>query len=202
MLHRLVNLVTALSLVLCITTIILWIRSARVGDWADVGRDRIVDGVYRSDLWQIASGGGTVYYYHGEVWTDDPRTVARYAQIIARSPRGAAAVEHRTGEPGDVQSGLYGDGDGASAWGGFVHADRLVSPDGADQRWQRGRHYAAPHWAASLIFAAIPIGWTFVRIRRQWVRGRVRSAGRCISCGYDLRASYGRCPECGVSTRR
>jgi hypothetical protein len=51
-------------------------------------------------------------------------------------------------------------------------------------------------WGAAIIFAAIAllILSYFIRSRR---RVRQFTAGKCIHCGYDLRATSGRCPECG-----
>ena len=40
--------------------------------------------------------------------------------------------------------------------------------------------------------------WLVTIALRKWRRRRARSAGRCLACGYDLRASNERCPECGT----
>jgi 4-amino-4-deoxy-L-arabinose transferase-like glycosyltransferase len=36
-------------------------------------------------------------------------------------------------------------------------------------------------------------------LKRRWQFGRRRRGGRCVACGYDLRASAERCPECGAA---
>jgi hypothetical protein len=49
-----------------------------------------------------------------------------------------------------------------------------------------------PYWAIVLISAGPPAAWVWVRSRRRADRG-----GLCPVCGYDLRATPDRCPECG-----
>lgn len=53
---------------------------------------------------------------------------------------------------------------------------------------------AAPCWFLTLFFAITPCVWVGIGLRR---RRRVES-GECATCGYDLRASTDRCPECGT----
>jgi hypothetical protein len=68
-----------------------------------------------------------------------------------------------------------------------------------------GSDFAATHSLAGLIQVGvyeaalgfnILLRWrTLARIER--LEGRLL-AGRCVSCGYDLRATPDRCPECGA----
>ena len=59
-------------------------------------------------------------------------------------------------------------------------------------------HYAVranfvPYWSLALATALLPTTWV-----RRWLAMR-RNAGLCPSCGYDLRATPDRCPECGAA---
>ena len=51
------------------------------------------------------------------------------------------------------------------------------------------------HWAVAAMTAVLP-GWLAFRNLRRRCR-RARRAGICTTCGYDLRATPDRCPECG-----
>ena len=62
--------------------------------------------------------------------------------------------------------------------------------------WVDGGYFLVrlPHWAIVIVAGALPLYWGVRRLRS---RAR-RRQGRCVSCGYDLRASTDRCPECGT----
>src|SRR5205823_525367 len=51
--------------------------------------------------------------------------------------------------------------------------------------------FFVPHVFAAVVLAIAPAAWLLRRRRDQ----RRRTRGLCVSCGYDLRASSGRCPE-------
>lgn len=56
--------------------------------------------------------------------------------------------------------------------------------------------YSIPWWPFLPVFSIAPALWLARKVRRSRLAAR-RLAGCCLNCGYDLRASTGRCPECG-----
>jgi hypothetical protein len=69
---------------------------------------------------------------------------------------------------------------------------RLFKSDDANYRFQ---YVVIPHWIAVTLFAIPPL----LRVRA-WRRDRRQTiVGTCAKCGYDLRATPARCPECGIA---
>jgi hypothetical protein len=81
-------------------------------------------------------------------------------------------------------------------WSG--HFDAHHSVGGATRIPSEIRALSVPHWFALLVCLLLPLavcGWRAARRQRLH---RLRVAGRCTRCGYDLRESRDRCPECGA----
>jgi hypothetical protein len=57
------------------------------------------------------------------------------------------------------------------------------------------RRRTTPYWFLSLLTGVLPAAFLICVLRRRRTAWTMR--GRCLSCGYDLRASPERCPECG-----
>ena len=72
----------------------------------------------------------------------------------------------------------------------------LGSQDGT-QTMRPFRRVTVYAWPVTLASIPLPAVWLMSRLRarRRTLR---RRAGLCVRCGYDLRASPERCPECGL----
>ena len=55
---------------------------------------------------------------------------------------------------------------------------------------------SVPFWFVAALTAAAPTAW----LLRHLTRRHRRVKGLCPACGYDWRATPGRCPECGSTT--
>lgn len=75
-------------------------------------------------------------------------------------------------------------------WGNFQVAHLDYKPP----EIYRGYSITIPWWSVAIALLAAPA----VRLVRFIMRGRRTSHGLCAVCGYDLRASPHRCPECGT----
>lgn len=85
---------------------------------------------------------------------------------------------------------MYPSPDELRRWAGFAVAAGSYDLGPA---WVPYRVVVVPMWAL-MVPAAIPQVLWFAGVVRRRAR---RIAGRCVWCGYDLRASPERCPECG-----
>lgn len=159
----------------CVAMLFAWGRSTNAYDAAGINVAHFADGVETDTLFAIESNRASVGVFVN----------------IERGPT-TSPPEHRFncgamhGPPQSI--------DGLSALAGFRYQWRTMSGHSSTSVLR----FMVPYWAIVLLAAWLA--------RRAWVRARRHHAalrdGLCLSCGYDLRASDTRCPECGNAIRR
>jgi hypothetical protein len=183
----LLNVATALSLVLLAATLALWARSQWIIDNVQRAQTARRDGEIRVDGHAVISERAGVWL----LWVRSQQTPGlfwdqelRRAQELGERPQwtwkvSRAASSYATPAPrADLQR-----------WGPLrlEIRDQLLSNHA--MQW---RGAWVPYWAVVLVWAILPVA----RVVGRLVNRRGQS-GLCPVCGYDLRATPARCPECG-----
>jgi hypothetical protein len=165
--RRLFTVLSALSLVLCAATVVLWVRS-----------------YWRSDFvgWSGPSRVAGSLSVQGMIRVDHATYPAPWQGWRMQS-------SPRSDLPGGLSAEASHPGNKIRLLGaGYREIDY---GDGSALR----RSVYLPHWMLAGVAALGPAAWACVA----WRRSRRRPAGLCLACGYDLRATPGRCPECGTA---
>jgi hypothetical protein len=78
------------------------------------------------------------------------------------------------------------------------HPEFQVGYDGTPSYcWAIRSDLNLPYWVPAVLAGVLPLLWTIDALRRLHARRRML-VGHCGKCGYDLRATPERCPECGT----
>ena len=174
MLRRLFIFLSALSLLVCVVLVALWVQSYRrpvflYYDWLENGDKVEARSVH------FTSGNGIGGITMDRTIADDPRVGVEWQQ--ATQPRGWQNFKSTPPtSPAAISDGF-----------------RLRVVDQKNIRlglsiWIRG--FRMPYWFATVLAAVLPAACVIFRRRTK--------KGHCRACGYDLRATPDRCPECGA----
>ena len=176
--RRLLNLVTALSTALCLGACVLWVWSY----FTAVLLHRQDAGVAREFL---SDRGVVAYVWRGRM----PGNTADFPWKLHTNTAGGWGGAH-------LQAGAAG------RFGfGSVRAVYPVTPGPNPQAYVLVEQAWVPWWSVCALLALLPGGrlvWRAAQSAdRALARRRRARAGPCPKCGYDLRATPERCPECG-----
>jgi hypothetical protein len=198
--RRLLNLATALSLLLCIATLALWVRSCVMPEsfaYADDVRDGSNTFLHelnpnpRRPKWSRA------------MWHEEWRVISNRGLLCLHYWR--SDTQFRSGiwppkgwhySSQDFYTRLWESPRGPLAWVGVSYTKSGTGPPKVAEQWPNWgytRIATVPHWMVVLATAILPAFQL-----RALLRSRKRNRqGLCPRCGYDLRATPERCPECG-----
>jgi hypothetical protein len=174
--RRLLNLLPAVSLLLCVGACVLWVRSYWVNDtyrWVQRPRDPAV-----ASCAQITSVSGVI-------------VVGRFSVTYFGPDAATRAANHRFQPLGwRTEPAIL------TGWWANLLPHRLT--DGRTGRTTRvaSTYFQLPYWMPALLLLLIAAIRPALYLRSSLRR---RHGNLCLRCGYDLRATPDRCPECGAA---
>ena len=180
--RSLTRLLLFLALIGCLSTCALWARTKHTAE--SLARHRDAPG--RSTSIFICSSNGLVYVHASWRRADVPRDFPVSDARVRWSHR---RFDHAPNLRIAMRSAY-------DSWGFAFEQQRSREVSWSSLRW---RHYLLlfPHWAVVLALGVPALGLVRPVVSHARNRRRARR-GLCLSCGYDLRATPGRCPECGA----
>ena len=188
--RRLLNVLAGLSMLLCLATAVMWVRSYWVVDaWMWQNSSIEGDCVTLHTFGFTPLAGVFLFYY-----SRAESTSSHEVEGIRTSPPDRFALFHsqsfRVGPLGFQLTGFY-------YRSGFSSGLTL---HGNDPAWAPlNKELSVPAWALLFCWALTPMASFRGFAKRLRARKRLAS-GRCAACGYDLRAHQpgDRCPECAT----
>jgi hypothetical protein len=169
------TLLSTLSFLLFLATAVFWLRSYR-------SQERIT--------WITQNGYYSLWTAHGSLELGFLHGNAVYKPTETASPK---YTRDRADPPFNGLVFLEFDPP-------VTHTDWQHAGFALHQVHQPSRLYVkafAPFWSLALLTSLFPLTWLISR-RRSHLR---QNLGLCPTCGYDLRATPTRCPECGTLTK-
>jgi hypothetical protein len=186
--------ITILSSVICVAIIVAWLMSYRVQTRIHIhNTTELVD----RDL-SICTVGGQVFFFLDTMQHVNQDESPWGRQISGESrrlgPGEAAGIVETNGRAIRSQGWKYG------GFGWFQNSfqqkngnwNRMPSNDVMQDRFTC---LMLPYWLLAGIALVLPLKQMGMLV---WHEIRKAPAGYCKSCGYDLRATPDRCPECGA----
>jgi hypothetical protein len=174
--------VVALSVLLSIAVVALWFRSLSKYDLLVYISSSNVDGRYVRVFTSIVSDEGILIFARETDVPPDDLPLNRTEENLGWT---YGSFGYPFTFPGFIHSLI-----------GFrLHSDQMVD------RWvgvRYSRYVGIPFWLA-LEVVCIPAQLILIRLYRDRRLRRRTADDRCQKCGYDLRATPDRCPECGTA---
>jgi hypothetical protein len=164
----LLHLLTVVSLVLVLAAGAAWVRSRQY-----LSMLMVWESSDKRRMAHVSTHDGDLYFHY-----------VRWSSLGPGSGHGVRPSNLK--RLVEIESGPEPFGSADVGFAGFGARAERRNWDPPQYPWVR-----VPLWAVMMVAAFVPV----LRVAA-WKRRRQMS-GRCAGCGYDLRATPGRCPECG-----